>query len=73
MNDEINKNVENNDIMLLHNEKNENKKYDDFVERKIIVNRNNFIDDNDNFRKYFLEQVTYPFKGVNIKFNKFFF
>lgn len=39
-------------------------KFDDFVEREIIVQRKSYEENPENVKKYFIKQVTYPNKGV---------
>ena len=46
-------------------ENNENlKQYEDFIERTIIVEKDCYLSDNENYILYFLKQMTYPHKVV---------
>lgn len=45
--------------------KNENlKQYEDYIERTIIIEKDNYTQDKDNYVTYFLKQMTYPLKVV---------
>jgi hypothetical protein len=45
--------------------------YEDFVERALIVEKDSYIKDPENLKLYFLKQVNYNNRGVNILEIKF--
>lgn len=51
---------------MKNSENTESKLYEDFIERSLIVEKNNFLNDLENIKTYFLKQVNYNSKGVMI-------
>lgn len=47
----------------------ENSQYEDFIERKIVVHKDDCKNDITDSLKYFTRQVIYPHKGVDNKLN----